>query len=248
MMERDWYLNGNYFNFQEHGMKIGIMQPYFFPYIGYFQLIAAVDRFVIYDDVNYIKGGWINRNNILSNGKKQLITLQALGASSNKLINEVQVGSNHRKLLKTIKQAYSKAPYFDTVYPLLESCFACEERCIARFLSYSITKVCAYLEISTEILISSTIHYIKRLRGSEKIIALCQRLGGDTYINSIGGKVLYDKQSFKKEGLDLFFLKTGEIKYSQVANEFVPFLSIIDVMMFNSIEEIQLLLRGHELE
>ena len=97
------------------------MQPYFLPYIGYFQLIKAVNLFIIYDDVQFIKGGWINRNYILSNRNKSMFNLILKGASANKLINEISVQTDQNKLLKTIYHSYKKAPYFEFVYPLIEN-------------------------------------------------------------------------------------------------------------------------------
>ena len=118
------------------------MQPYFFPYIGYWQLIHAVDCFVIYDDVNFIKGGWINRNCILENGKRVFFTLETQGASSNKLINQVLVGENSNILIKTLNQNYQKAPYFQEVNPFLTDILQNSEKNLAKFLSASITILC----------------------------------------------------------------------------------------------------------
>ena len=104
-------------------MKIAIMQPYFFPYLGYWQLMNIVDKFVIYDDVNYIKRGWINRNRILVEGKPFYIHVPVMKASQNKIINEMEVfvdSSLRKKELKTIELAYKKAPFFDSVYPLIK--------------------------------------------------------------------------------------------------------------------------------
>ena len=104
-------------------MTIGIMQPYFMPYIGYWQLLASVDIYVIYDDVNYIKKGWINRNNILVNNDKQLFTISLNGASQNKLINEITIADDFTKLRKTITMAYHKAPYYNNIMNLLDDIF-----------------------------------------------------------------------------------------------------------------------------
>ena len=215
-------------------MKVGIMQPYFFPYLGYFQLIYAVDRFVVYDDVNFITRGWINRNFVLGQHGAQRITLQLSGASQNKLINEIEVGNNSQELLKTISQLYSKAPYYDIVFPVIESCLRNTEKNAANFLSLSLRKVTRYLGIATEFRISSEIKKDPMLKGSEKIIAISKQLGASKYINAIGGQTLYDKEYFIANGVELFFLQTGEITYNQFGKEFIPNLSIIDVMMFNS--------------
>ncbi len=226
-------------------MNIGIMQPYFFPYLGYFQLIQAVDRFVIYDDVNFIKGGWINRNFILSKQGPQRITLQLHGASPNKLINAVEVEGNTKKLLLTISQLYGKAPYYHSVFPVIESCLLYTEKNLARFLEFSLHQLCIHLGIHTEIRVSSQIEKDNSLRGPEKVITICKQLGADVYINAIGGQELYDKTHFNKNGLNLFFLQMGKVDYPQFHNEFAPNLSIIDVLMFNSPTQISRFLQEY---
>jgi len=228
-------------------MNLAIMQPYFFPYIGYIQLIDAVDKFVIYDDVNYIRRGWINRNNILCGGRSHLITLQAIGASPNKLIHAVKVGGNQVKLLKTIAQSYGKAPYFSQVYPLLETCLLYEKKELSCFLLKSIQSICTYLGITTELLVSSEIDKNESLKGQKKIIDICKRLDADIYVNAIGGRELYDKESFNEAGIKLLFLETRHISYKQFSSEFIPSLSIIDVMMFNSREDIMNMVRLYNL-
>lgn len=218
-------------------MKIGIMQPYLFPYIGYWQLINAVDKFVIYDDVNFIKGGWINRNNILMNGQAHRINIRLKEASPNKLINQIEVLGDARangKFFKTINQCYKKAPFYVDVMPLIEDIVGQEEKSVSRFLNYLITMVCGYLSISTKILVSSDIEKNIELTGKDKVIDICQILDANEYINAIGGQTLYKKTDFVGHDIELKFLETGKIDYPQFANVFVPNLSIIDVMMFNS--------------
>lgn len=228
-------------------MRIAVMQPYFFPYIGYWQLINAVDIFVIYDDVNFIKRGYISRNNILQNQKAQLFTLELIGASQNKKINEISVGNNSKKLLKTIKQNYSKAPFFNDVIPLLEEILNNEEKELSRFLGFSLVKISKYLDINANFLYSSDLENDKSLKAQERLIEISKILNATDYINAIGGKELYDKQGFLENNINLSFLKSTEILYKQFNNEFVSNLSIIDVMMFNSKEEIQRLLQKYNL-
>lgn len=228
-------------------MKLGIMQPYFFPYIGYFQLINSVDKFVIYDDVNYIKQGWINRNRILLNGKDHLFTLYLIGAGSFKLINEIEIGNNKDKLLKTIFQAYSKAPFFKKNFPIIEDIFTFNDTNLGRFLENSIRCLCDCFHINTEILVSSKIDKQQKLEGQEKIIDICMRLNSNEYINAIGGQELYSKKIFNQNEIKLSFIKSKPTEYKQFNNEFVPWLSIIDVMMFNSLEQISQILNQYEL-
>ena len=228
-------------------MTIGIMQPYFLPYIGYFQLIKEVDKYVIYDDVNYINKGWINRNNILLNGQKYLFTLSLLGASQNKLINEIAVENNQSKLLKTIENAYKKAPYFENVFAVIQSIFDYENKNLSKFVGNSIIQIADYLDIKTTFVYSSEIEKDNTLKGQEKILQICKILGVTNYINAIGGQELYDKDIFKQNSIELNFLKTEMIEYKQFKNDFVPYLSILDVMMFNPIEEINVMLNKFEL-
>lgn len=228
-------------------MKLGIMQPYFFPYIGYWQLLNYVDTYVVYDDVNYIKRGWINRNFILANGNKTLLTLQLKKASQNKLINEIEIGDNFNKKLKTISQAYSKAPFFDSIFPIIESLFMSSESNLAFFLFESIKKISEYLEIKTSILLSSSLQKDDSLSGQDKIVNICQKLEADTYVNAIGGQDLYSKNIFLENNIKLDFLKSNSIEYPQFNNEFIANLSMIDVLMFNSPGQIKEYLSRFEL-
>ncbi|MFR3567544.1 MAG: WbqC family protein [Paraclostridium sordellii] len=230
-------------------MKLGIMQPYFLPYIGYWQLLNAVDQYVIYDDVNFIKGGWINRNNILMNNEAKLFNIQMQGASSNKLINEVEVSQNlvwKKKFLKTIENSYSKAPFYKDVYPVIEKIINCEEINLAKYIAYSISKVCEYLNINTKLVISSEITKNNNLKGQDKVIEICKILGADEYYNAIGGQELYSYDIFKHNGITLKFLETNKIEYLQFNDNFIPYLSIIDVLMFNSKENVKLMLDNYK--
>lgn len=223
------------------------MQPYAFPYIGYFQLINATDQFVIYDDVNYIKSGWINRNMILINGKKNYINISLTGASQNKLINELDVSDDFIKFLKTIKMAYAKAPHFEEVYELLSSICKFDDKNLSKFLGNSILEIFNYLKIDKSIEYSSNLSKNNALRGQSKVIDICKTLDADRYINAIGGQELYEKNDFISSGIELNFLKTHFKEYKQFKNEFIPGLSIIDVLMFNTVQDITEFLAGYEL-
>lgn len=231
-------------------MKLGIMQPYFFPYIGYWQLMNAVDKYVIYDDVNFIKGGWVNRNRILMNGEPKFINVKMSGSSPNKLINEIEVANDcvyKKKFLKTMENCYSKAPYYFQVINIIEDIINNEEKNLAKYLEYSIKKICEYLEINTEIIISSEINKDNSLKAKDKVIEICKILGADEYYNSIGGQSLYSYDEFEDNGLKLNFLKTDMIEYTQFNNQFVQNLSILDVIMFNSVEQIKLMLEKYKI-
>ena len=228
-------------------MKLAIMQPYLFPYLGYFQLIGAVDAFVVYDDVNYIKGGWINRNYILARGDKQLITLPLAGATPNKLIKEITVGNRPHKLIETVRQRYGKAPQFAAVYPLLEDILLQHEKNLSICLDYQLRKICDYLDIHPKWHVSSALKKEKGLRGQEKVLAICIELSATHYINMPGGMTLYDRDAFARHDLQLSFIQPNPVHYRQFGNEFVPNLSIIDVMMFNDKEQCARLLEEYDL-
>lgn len=215
-------------------MKLAIMQPYFFPYLGYFQLMRAADTFVFYDDVTFIKGGWINRNSILSLNGPVRITLQVQGASSNRLINEVGVGANRPALLKTITQAYAKAPFRDEVMPLVERCLSYEDDHLAPFLHNSLMETAQFIGLKPTFLVSSELEHTPGLAAQDRVLDMCGRLGASHYINPVGGKALYDKATFKAAGLDLSFLECEPKPYPQFKRtpEFVPYLSILDALMF----------------
>ena len=228
-------------------MTLGIMQPYFMPYIGYWQLMAAVDTYVVYDDVNYIKGGWVARNNILLNGQKHMFTITLNGASPNKLFNEITIRDDFKKFSRLIESAYKKAPYYEEVCALLERIYSFEDRSLGAFMMNSFQVVLDYLEIDTKLLLSSTIAKDNSLRGKDKVKHICHLLGADTYYNAIGGQDLYDKEDFKADGIDLYFVQTNLVPYIQSTNDFVPGLSIIDVLMYNGMEGTKKLLNEYSL-
>ena len=228
-------------------MNVAIMQPYLFPYIGYWQLVNLVDTFVIFDDVNFIKQGYINRNLILVGGAPQRITLEVIGASSNKTISEIYVGRNSSKILRGIEQAYMKSEYFDQIYPILKDILGQKEKNLAKFIGYSLQKISNYLRFSTKFIYSSDIEKDSNLKAQDKVIEIVKKLNAANYINNIGGKHLYDKQKFSNENINLKFLNPKIQEYKQLENKFVSHLSIIDIMMFNSVDNINTMLNKYEL-
>ncbi len=225
------------------------MQPYFIPYLGYFQLIHSVDIFVFYDDVNFIKNGWINRNRILLNGEAHYLTIPLQGASSYKPICRVGFLKDSKKNIKKVETAYSHAPFFNSVFPLILDILNYETDNIGELAIYSILSICKYLGIS-KIFHKSSIDYssTKGLGRTERLIAICRSEKADCYHNLIGGKRLYSKDIFSKNNLDIRFICSNENEYSQFSHTFVPSLSIIDVLMFNSIEKINVMLQDYILE
>ena len=228
-------------------MTLGIMQPYFMPYIGYWQLMAAVDTYVVYDDVNYIKGGWVARNNILLNGQKHMFTITLNGASPNKLFNEITIKDDFKKFSRLIESAYRKAPYYAEVSALLNKIYNYGDKSLGAFMMNSFQVVLDYLEIDTKLILSSTIEKDNSLRGKDKVKHICHLLGADTYYNAIGGQELYDKNDFRVDGINLQFVQTNLTPYAQLGNEFVPGLSLIDVLMFNNPIQVTQMLTNYTL-
>ena len=231
-------------------MKLGIMQPYFFPYIGYWQLVNLVDQFVIYDDVNYIKRGWINRNRILVEGKTLYFHVPVKKASQNKRIDQIELlldEDTKRKKIKTIELAYKKAPYFNSVYPLVKDILGNQQENLSKYLADSLRMIADYLKIETKFIISSEIEKDNTLKAQDKIINICKVLGADEYYNAIGGLELYSSRIFAENKIQLFFIKTNDIRYQQFGDKFIANLSILDVMMFNSIEQIGRMLKEYTL-
>ena len=230
-------------------MKIAIMQPYFFPYIGYFQLINAVDKFIIYDDVTFIKQGWINRNSILADGSALLFSIPLNGASSYKLIRDISINELlydkwKKKFYKTLDQYYKKAPYYEKVLSIIKIALESKHQLISAVALCSIKAVCEYLAIETEIAETVDKYSNNYLKGEDRIIDICRQEAATVYINAEGGSLLYSRNTFKENGIELSFIKSNNIVYKQFDNSFVPWLSIIDVMMFNHKSIIQHMLRS----
>jgi len=222
-------------------MKLAIMQPYFLPYIGYFQLIAAVDQFIVYDNIKYTKKGWINRNRMLQNGADVMFSLPLKSDSDYLDVcqRELSTDFNRDKLLNQFRGAYQRAPYFEQSFPLLEGIVRYENPNLFQFLHHSIVKTCQHLGITTVIKVSSSNDIDHSLKNQDKVLALCEAIGADTYVNAIGGMELYSKETFRQRNIELRFIKSSPFEYRQFGAPFVPWLSIIDVMMFNPLDAIQ---------
>lgn len=231
---------------------IAIMQPYIFPYIGYFQLIGAVDVFVSYDDIQYIKGGWINRNRILLNGLPKYITFPVKKGPLNFLINERFLADDiityeKKRILASLRHSYSKTPFFSVIYPLLEDIINIDEKNVSRFAEHTQTEILKYLDINVEYKRSSELDFDKFLKPQDRGIEIVKKLDGKRYINAIGGLELYSSEEFAKNGIELRFLKSEVKPYQQFSDDFVPNLSIIDVLMFNSKDDVRLILKQFSL-
>lgn len=226
------------------------MQPYFFPYIGYFQLINAVDEFVIYDNIQFTKKGWINRNRILVNQNEDYISLPLKKDSDYLNVNQRFLSDtwpiDSKKILNRTVESYRKAPQFEQVYTLFEKCLKVEEQNLFNFVQNSLIETLNYLSINTKIVESSSIDIDHQLKSEEKVLAICKAKNASTYINPSGGIELYSKERFERNGIKLQFQKSNPIDYLQFKNEFVPWLSILDVLMFNSKEEVKSFLNNYQ--
>lgn len=225
------------------GIRIAIMQPYLFPYLGYFQLVSAADIFVLFDDVQYINRGWVNRNRILVDGKAEMVTFPLKKADRAANINQRVFADNFEaeteRILRKIVCAYAKAPFFRERFPTIALLIRCCLHNLSEYAENAIKGICEMLCISTPIMLASSLAIRPELRGQDRVIEIVRRLGGTAYINPIGGCVLYQAAEFSKHGIKLFFHRMDDVTYPQFGNAFQPALSIIDVLMFNSMDAIR---------
>lgn len=230
-------------------MKVAVMQPYIFPYLGYYQLVSCVDEFVFYDDVSFIKQGYINRNSILGDRAPLRVTFPVLNASSNRLIKEHAFSQDFSKQIKTIEQAYSKAPFFNEFFPRILSVLESHDRDVTKICRDSIKVVMDYLGVTISDHLSSVMPYDRGSDRAERLVNICKCLGGDVYINTMGGTSLYENSFFVSHNINLFFIKMKEIKYRQrrESDSFVPNLSIIDIAMWCAPEEVKSMLSKYRL-
>lgn len=221
-------------------MKVAVMQPYFFPYLGYFQLISMADVFVIYDNIQYTKKGWINRNRMLLNGTDHFFTLPLKKDSNFLDVNQRFLAddfeTSRRYLHNLISNAYRKAPFFEETIPVFDKALDFEDRNLFTYIFNSVRILCDYLEIKTKLVPSSTIKIDPELKAEQRVMATCKALGATIYINPSKAAALYDPRLFSDNGLILNIHQIKEIRYPQFGNEFVPLLSIVDVLMFNGRE------------
>lgn len=232
-------------------MKVAVMQPYLFPYIGYWQLIGAVDKFVILDDVNFIKRGYINRNSILINNKPFMFSVPIKSASQNRLIMDTKLNFGEKDksvFLARIENAYRKALMYEMVMPYIERIINNNTDDLTDFIIYSLQEIMAYLNMQTFLLKSSQMDKDNSLSASKRIIEICKCLNADVYINPSGGRNLYHRNDFAKNNIQLYFLDTrfDKVGYKQFKNEFISNLSIIDILMFNQVSKIKEMLKEYD--
>ena len=236
-------------------MKLAIMQPYLFPYLGYYQLISAVDHFVVLDDVTFIKQGWINRNRILSDGGAFTFTVPLRGAGSHVRIDEIAVSAREyprwrERFLRTLRQNYRKAPHFDAVMSLIDAVFCPPgARILIRDLATeSLRVVMRYLGLPFRHSFSSMYAKPDDVRGADRVMFLCHALGASAYYNAPGGRDLYDRRRFAREGIELRFVVPRRIEYPQGRGAHVANLSMLDVLMFNNRAAVRSMLGEYDLE
>ena len=225
------------------------MQPYFFPYIGYWQLLNAVDKFIIYDNIQYTKKGWINRNRYLVQNEPAYFTVPLVGAEEYLDIDHREVSNIFwkGKIVNQLNAAYKKAPFYGDLKAILDYTFSNREDNLFVFLKCNIENMMEVLGITTELIVSSSISIDRSKKGEERVIDLCKKVDTATYINPIGGLELYDSNRFKENSLELLFIKSRLTPYKQFDNDFIPALSILDVIAFNGIEGAKQMLNDFDL-
>lgn len=229
---------------------VAVMQPYFLPYVGYWQLFTAADTFVLLDDAAFITRGWIHRNRILVNGEPHLFTVPLAGISQNVAIRAMEradVDVWPKKFLKTLSQNYGKAPYYAETMRALEPIILCREQNLLHFILHSFGAMKTLLGIATPHVLASELHDNFALKGQDRIVDICVREQAARYVNLPGGVELYDAAAFEKHGIALQFLAPLRTEYPQRAAEFVPWLSIIDILMHAGCDRTRSMLRDYSL-
>jgi WbqC-like protein family len=224
-------------------MRLAIMQPYFLPYIGYFQLMSAVDKLLLLDDVTFINGGWINRNRIAVNGAPHWLTLPLAQASQNRLISEIAIvddASWKRKTLRTVELNYGSAPFAPHILPLFSDLLKEAQGSLTTFLSHQLRRLADYIGIPIQIEQTSARYPKDSVTGPGRILDICVREGASTYVNLPGGRSLYDAEGFAAAGIELLFLDPNFSGFTlRYSGEEGPCLSILDLLMFNPVTAIR---------
>ena len=228
-------------------MRVAIMQPYFFPYVGYLQLIGAVDLFIVYDNIKYTKKGWINRNRMLQSGKDVMFSLPLRSDSDSLDVRDRSLAAdfNRDKFLNQLRGAYSRAPNFAQVFPMVERAVRHEDTNLFAYLHHALIRTCQHLGLTTPMRVSSTVEIDHGLKNQDKVIALAMAVGATTYVNAIGGLGLYDRDAFQAKGLELQFIRSRPFEYRQFGDPFVPWMSIIDLLMFNPLGTVRDCVSNH---
>jgi len=229
-------------------MRLALMQPYFLPYIGYFQLMAASSKFIVHDKIEHSKKGWVNRNRAFND---EMFTIPLKKHSDHCAIRDLKIADSwpaeRNKILRKIRSFYGKTKNFYFAYPLIEDIFLYQEDILKHFLGHSIQRLKKYLKITTELRWASETFVSTDLKGIEMVKAYCQKHQAETYINAIGGQDLYKKEDFKAIGVDLKFVESKKFTYNRKGHPEIFGLSILDVLMFNHREEVINFIERYEL-
>lgn len=228
-------------------MKIAVMQPYIFPYIGYFHLAHSVDEFILFDDVNFIKKGYINKNAILINGSKFNFSIPVSKASQNRKINEHVYTGAFDDFIRKVENAYKKAPFYEPVLEVIRDSFKGEQLDVHVINKQSLERIFSYLGIEKKISLASTLSIHENFKGQDRILEICKLKNATGYHNAIGGKELYDQATFSDNGIELSFIESSIREYQQGSSAFEPALSIIDVLMWNDVEQCKELIGDYRL-
>ena len=222
-------------------MKLGIMQPYFLPYIGYFQLLKEVDQFILLDEVQYIRHGWIERNRILKPSRDdwQYIKVPLLKHERETLIKDIRIDNSkdwRRTMMAQVMHYRKGNPRYKSATELLEKALDIDTDSITQLNAHSLKVFALALGITTPIHIYSemNLQIEEVVSAGDWALNISQSLGANGYINPINGKELFHHKSFAEAGSRLQFLQANEVKYSQRNNEFIPYLSIVDMVLNTS--------------
>jgi len=234
-------------------MVLGIMQPYIFPYLGYFHLIDACDTFVFYDDVSYIKQGWINRNRLQLGTQEYLFTIPLDNPGSFRKIHEIPTHPKlfldwKNKFYKTLEQSYSKAPFYTAMLKIATQTLDTPAENIGEICKTGIYQVCAYLNIQKNWIHSSTQFNNEHLQSVNRVLDICGQTNASHYINASGGRSLYAQEVFQAKGLQLSFVQATLPPYLHNKIPALPGLSILDMIAWVSPEELQHFLKQYKLE
>ena len=235
-------------------MKLGIMQPYFFPYLGYFSLIKNTDKWVVFDTPQYINKGWVNRNRVLSPSKEgfSYITVPVVKHSRDIRIKDVLIDHSRDWKAKIMGQMdyYRKhAPHYMETKEILDELFRRDIDGISELNIAALDMVCGYLGIAFDYSVfSGNTMGIDSVGGPDEwSLEISKKMGASIYVNPPGGRSFFNKEKFDKAGIGLRFLTQRLSIYNTYPYNFVPGLSIIDVMMFNSPTDINNMLEDYEL-
>jgi len=230
-------------------MKIGIMQPYFFPYLGYFSLIKYTDQFILLDVVQFIRHGWIERNRILKSGQEgwNYIRISLIRHEREATIKDILIreDENWRELIfRQLEHYKKKAPFYEKTIDFLQGCFKVTFVSIAELDAFLLEQVCQYLGISKKITLFSKMNLnIEEVKEPDDwALNICIALHATEYINPAGGMEIFDKNKYSKKNVTIKFLKNKLIPYNQFRIKFESGLSIIDALMFNSPESVNQML------